>query len=141
MVCWPGFRKSAPTAAATGVTSVLTGVVSSFVAVALIGDRRADLVHVEFLNSANHRREVSCAQCARLREDENAVAKCHERRNGRDAENPGELLLLFGVNLAKSDVWILTGCGLKNGTEPLARNAPVCPEIEQNDLAIRQCLF
>src|SRR5690606_39668137 len=73
----------------------------------LLGDLRADLVHVERLDLADDLLQRLAGERAGLVEQEDAVAERHQRGDRLDAGGRGQLPLVLGVDLAEHDVVVL----------------------------------
>src|SRR5262249_30923054 len=71
-----------------------------------------------------------------LAEQQDAVAKQHQRGDRLNLRGAGELLLRFGVDLAEHDVAVRLRSFLEHRRERTARAAPFGPEIEQDDAAL-----
>lgn len=69
-----------------------------------------------------------------LLEDDDALAKDHQRGNGADAEVAGQLVFLVGVDLGEGDVGVFAGRGLEDRGEATAGAAPRRPEVEDDDV-------
>ena len=54
--------------------------------------------------------------------------------DGGDACCLSELALVLGVNLAENDVAVLLRSRLVDGGELLAGTAPICPEVQEDDV-------
>ena len=93
-----------------------------------------DLVHVELANRADHGLELVLAQCAGLLVHQDTATEAHNGGDGGNARSLGELTLGFGVNLAENDVAVLLRSRLIDGGELLAGTAPICPEIQEDDV-------
>ena len=72
-----------------------------------------------------------------LREDDNAVAKDHERRDRTNAEVPGDLRLGFSVDFGEQDVRMARRGGFEHRRERAARRAPRRPEIDDRERMAR----
>src|SRR4051794_27839317 len=75
--------------------------------VAVRGQLLPYLVHVELLDLVDQVLQRRLRKGAGLREDDDAVADGHDRRNGADVELRGQRLLVLGVDLAEGDVGVL----------------------------------
>src|SRR5215213_5243851 len=88
----------------------------------------AYVVHVELLDLLDQRLERRLGKGARLREDDDAVAHRHDRRDRADVELGGQGLLGLGVHLAEGDVGVLLRGTLVRRGEAYTGPAPAGPE-------------
>ena len=97
------------------------------------GELLPDLIHVELFDLLDQRLERRLGEGAGLREDDDTVAHCHDRRDRADVELSGEVLLGLGVHLAEGDLGVLLRGPLVGGGETYAGPAPAGPEVDQDD--------
>ena len=115
---------------------------SSFVVVSLLLLCRAlcccdfctDLVHVKLADRTDHGLQLVFAQCASLLVNQDTATEAHDGGDGGNACGLGELALGLGVNLAENDVAVLLRSRLVDGGELLAGTAPICPEVQEDDV-------
>src|SRR3954462_10210270 len=88
------------------------------------GQRLPYLVHVELLDLVDQVLQRRLGESAGLREDDDAVADGHDRRDRADVELRGERLLGLGVDLAEGDLGVLLRGPLVGGREADTRTAP-----------------
>jgi len=103
------------------------------VAICVGGDLGLDLLHVERLGLGDQLLERGGWKGAGLAEQQDAVAKQHQRRNGLDVGGSGDLALGFRVDLAEGDITMSLGGALEDRSKGFAWAAPFGPEIEEHD--------
>jgi hypothetical protein len=92
----------------------------------------AHAIHVDLARLVQDLIERAGGQCAGLVIQDHLLAHDHQRGDGTDAEHPGQLGLLVGIDLGENHVLMLLRGRIEDRCERTARTAPWRPEVHDH---------